>query len=215
MNNLKRVSIVILLNLLVLGLLPLFKKGYKTLEHISYSEFKILAKNKLVDKLVIKRTTITEDFLPGTVATLQKIRKIQVKPIEKFKIYRINDPELLKILDEAGIHYQIKPEISHWVTLFSWLLPVLIFVAFWLIIFEKFTGGESGIWSFGKSKAKIYIEDERKVTFKDVAGVPEAVEELKKITEFLKNPEKFVKIGAKILKGVLVVGPPGTEKLFL
>lgn len=215
MSDLKKLSIVIFLSLLILGLLLFLKKEYKTLELISYSEFKILAKNKLVDRLVIKKTTITGNFLPGATEKLQEIRKTQVKITEKFKTYRIDDPELLKILDEAGIHYQIKPETSHWITLFSWLLPVLIFVVFWIILFKKFTGGESGIWSFGKSKAKIYVEDEIKVTFKDVAGVPEAVEELKEIIDFLKNPEKFVRIGAKIPKGVLLVGPPGTGKTLL
>lgn len=215
MSNLKKIGIVIFLSLSVLGLLLFFKGEYKTLELISYSEFKTLAKNKLVDKLVIKKTTIIGDFLPGATEKLQEIRKTQVKIGEKFKTYRIDDPELLKILDEVGIHYQIKPGASHWVTLFSWLLPILIFIAFWIIIFKKFTGGEGGIWSFGKSKAKIYVEDEIKVTFKDVAGVPEAVEELKEIIEFLKNPEKFVRIGAKIPKGVLLVGPPGTGKTLL
>lgn len=215
MKNFRKLSVVIFLSLLILGVLFLFKETYKNYEIISYSEFKVLAKNRLIDRLVIKKTTITGEFLPGAAEKLYEIRKTPVKLKGYFKTYRIEDPDLLKILDEANIYYQIKPETSHLITLLSWTLPVLIFIVFWIIILKKFSGGEGGIWSFGKSKAKIYVEDEIKVTFKDVAGVSEAVEELKEIIEFLKNPEKFIRIGAKIPKGVLLVGPPGTGKTLL
>ena len=190
-------------------------KEYTKYLKITYSEFKVLAKERLVDNLVIKKYEIFGKFKKGAGEKLYQLRQKPIRLTPFFKTYKPIDPELFKLLDEKGIRYEVKPENNRWITFLSWFLPLVILIGFWLFIFKKFTSPDSGIISFGKSKARIYIENEIDVTFKDVAGIEEAVEELREIIEFLKQPEKFTRLGAKIPKGVLLVGPPGTGKTLL
>ncbi len=208
---------IFLVILIFFSLFLLFiEREYIKYEKISYSEFKVLAKNKLVDNLIIKKSVIYGKFKEGAAKKLFELRKKPVSVATYFKTYKPpEDPDLFKLLDQKGINYEIKPENNHWFTLLSWIFPLLIFIGFWLFIFKRFASPDGGIISFGKSKAKIYIENEINVTFKDVAGVEEAVEELKEIIEFLKYPDNFTRLGAKIPKGVLLVGPPGTGKTLL
>jgi cell division protease FtsH len=104
---------------------------------------------------------------------------------------------------------------SAWLSLLTYLLPVVLFIGFWLFLMNQVQGGGSKVMSFGKSRAKRMSVDSPKITFRDVAGVDEAVEELHEIKEFLENPKKFQALGARIPKGVLLYGPPGTGKTLL
>jgi len=104
---------------------------------------------------------------------------------------------------------------SIWLSLATYLLPVILFIVFWLFLMNQVQGGGSKVMSFGKSRAKRMSVDSPKITFRDVAGVDEAVEELHEIKEFLENPKKFQALGARIPKGVLLYGPPGTGKTLL
>ncbi len=104
---------------------------------------------------------------------------------------------------------------SGWISLLTYLLPFVIFIGFWLFLMNQVQGGGSKVMSFGKSRAKRMSVDSPKITFRDVAGVDEAVEELHEIKEFLENPKKFQALGARIPKGVLLYGPPGTGKTLL
>ncbi|HEX3279426.1 MAG TPA: ATP-dependent zinc metalloprotease FtsH, partial [Thermoleophilaceae bacterium] len=104
---------------------------------------------------------------------------------------------------------------SSWVSILTYVLPFVIFLLFWLFIINQMQGGGSKVMSFGKSRAKRMSVDSPKITFRDVAGVDEAVEELHEIKEFLENPKKFQALGARIPKGVLLYGPPGTGKTLL
>ncbi|GAC1660129.1 MAG: ATP-dependent zinc metalloprotease FtsH [Candidatus Elarobacter sp.] len=104
---------------------------------------------------------------------------------------------------------------SAWIGLLTYILPVLIFIGFWIFLMNQVQGGGSKVMSFGKSRAKRLSVDSPKITFRDVAGVDEAVEELHEIKEFLENPKKFQALGARIPKGVLLYGPPGTGKTLL
>src|SRR6185437_6410817 len=104
---------------------------------------------------------------------------------------------------------------SAWLSLLTYLLPFVIFIGFWLFLMNQVQGGGSKVMSFGKSRAKRMSVDSPKITFRDVAGVDEAVEELHEIKEFLENPKKFQALGARIPKGVLLYGPPGTGKTLL
>ncbi len=99
----------------------------------------------------------------------------------------------------------------------SWVLPVLLLFGLWAFFFRNMTGqqGVGGFMSIGKSRAKIYVENDTKVTFADVAGVDEAKDELSEIVQFLKNPRDYGRLGARIPKGILLVGPPGTGKTLL
>jgi cell division protease FtsH len=104
---------------------------------------------------------------------------------------------------------------SGWLSILTYILPFLLFFAFWIFLMNQVQGGGSRVMSFGKSRAKRLSVDSPKVTFRDVAGVDEAVEELQEIKEFLENPKKFQALGARIPKGVLLYGPPGTGKTLL
>ncbi len=112
--------------------------------------------------------------------------------------------------------YNIQASKSNaWLSVLSLLLPVLLIILFWLFMMNQMQGGGSKVMSFGKSKAKRMAADAPKITFRDVAGADEAVEELHEIKEFLENPKKFQALGARIPKGVLLYGPPGTGKTLL
>jgi cell division protease FtsH len=102
-----------------------------------------------------------------------------------------------------------------WLSLLTYVLPFLIFIGFWIFLMNQVQGGGSKVMSFGKSRAKRMSVDSPKITFRDVAGADEAVEELHEIKEFLENPKKFQALGARIPKGVLLFGPPGTGKTLL
>jgi len=124
----------------------------------------------------------------------------------------INDA--IKFDGPGSINVQDKSS-SGWISLLEYVLPFLLFFGFWLFIMNQMQGGGSKVMSFGKSRAKRMSVDSPKITFRDVAGVDEAVEELHEIKEFLENPKKFQALGARIPKGVLLYGPPGTGKTLL
>ncbi|MEL7143538.1 MAG: ATP-dependent zinc metalloprotease FtsH [Cyanobacteria bacterium J06573_11] len=130
-------------------------------------------------------------------------------------VFDLNLPTLLQ---DNGVEFAATPPASNqWLTsLLSWVIPPLIFVGIWSIFLRRSQGGQGGVFSIGKSKAKIYVEDEdTKTTFSDVAGVDEAKTELVEIVDFLQNSKRFTELGARIPKGVLLVGPPGTGKTLL
>src|SRR3982751_2231155 len=135
----------------------------------------------------------------------------------KFRTYAPTQYEgLANKLEDRHVQITAKPETtSPWATLlYSWA-PILLMIGFWLFIMRQMqSGGDTGL-SFGKSRAKLSSSSQKKVTFKDVSGVDEAKEELQEIIEFLKEPQKFQKLGGRIPKGVLLMGPPGTGKTLL
>ncbi len=115
---------------------------------------------------------------------------------------------------QGGLNVQSKSS-NGWLSLLTYILPFVIFIGFWIFLMNQVQGGGSKVMSFGKSRAKRMSVDSPKITFRDVAGVDEAVEELHEIKEFLENPKKFQALGARIPKGVLLYGPPGTGKTLL
>jgi cell division protease FtsH len=125
--------------------------------------------------------------------------------------------QLQKAKDSGALQdYNIEGTKSNgWLSLLTYVLPFLIFIGFWIFLMNQVQGGGSKVMSFGKSRAKRLSVDSPKITFRDVAGVDEAVEELHEIKEFLENPKKFQALGARIPKGVLLYGPPGTGKTLL
>jgi len=195
----------------------------RELTTISYSEFKTLLNESLINDLMVTTTAIEGKFVKGAQDRLITIRKMQDETIKKrlqeihvFAVIRMEDPDLVKELTEKGVSYTAKQEITWFKTLLSWIVPMLIFIAIWGYLLKRMgAAGGGGLMAVGKSKAKVYVEGETKVTFEDAAGVEEAEDELKEVIEFLKNPQKFQSLGGKIPKGILLVGPPGTGKTLL
>jgi len=189
---------------------------------ISYSEFKVLLKDGLMNDLQIRQDTIEGKLPAGAHDRIISLRKEKdeteikhLKGMQVFFVVRMEDPDLVKEFSEKGITYTVRQEVTWFRTLLAWVIPIFIFVAIWYFLLKKMGTAGGGLMAVGKSKAKVYVEGETKVTFEDVAGVEEAEEELKEVIEFLRNPQRFQTLGGKIPKGILLVGPPGTGKTLL
>jgi cell division protease FtsH len=172
-------------------------------ETIPYSQFK-----QYITEGTLSKVTIGPENITGT------LKEKDNKPAQEFTTIRVNDPDLVKDLDEHKVDYSGHYESKFLSTVLSWVIPIGIFFLIWRFAMKKMGSG-MGVMSFAKSKAKIFAESETKVTFADVAGIDEAKEELEEVVEFLSNPGKFQKLGGRIPKGVLLVGPPGTGKTLL
>ena len=176
---------------------------FQKVETIPYSQFK----QYLVEDKVVKLTIGPED-ISGTLEGKEK------EPGQDFTTIRVNDPDLVKDLDTHKVNYSGHYESKFLSSVLSWILPIGIFFLIWRFAMKRMGPG-MGVMSFSKSKAKLFAENQSKVTFADVAGIDEAKEELQEVVEFLSTPEKFQKLGGRIPKGVLLVGPPGTGKTLL
>ena len=127
-----------------------------------------------------------------------------------------NYPQLYDLLNQKNVNYKIKDtSSSNWVSILVQASPFIVLIAFWIFMMRQMQSGGNKALSFGKSRARLHSTQQKKVTFKDVAGVEEAKEELQEIIEFLREPQKFQKLGGRIPKGVLLIGPPGTGKTLL
>ncbi len=176
---------------------------FQKVETIPYSQFKQYLVARKVDKL-----TIGPEDIRGTLKGKEK------GPVQDFTTVRVNDPDLVKDLDAHKVNYSGRFESKFLSGVLSWILPIGIFFLIWRFAMKKMGPG-MGVMSFSKSKAKLFAENQTKVTFADVAGIDEAQEELQEVVDFLSTPEKFQKLGGRIPKGVLLVGPPGTGKTLL
>lgn len=208
-NNFMRTTFLWLFLLLTaIIMIQLFSGTHYTRVEISYSEFL----NEL-DKGNIKQVTIAGKDIKGVFKNPVKTQNGQETNFVTHIPYE--DPQLVRKLAEAGVDVVAKPKQIWRDVLISYLPWIVLFIFFWWFLSRQFGGGPREAFKFGKSSVKILSEDRPKVTFNDVAGVDEAKEELQEVIEFLKHPEKFKKLGARIPKGVLLVGPPGTGKTLL
>jgi cell division protease FtsH len=140
----------------------------------------------------------------------------ELKGGQKFVYYYPQNYDITAVLNKAGITFITVPQnTGFWITLIGTLAPILLIILFFILFMSSMQGGGNRVMSFGKSRARRMTKDQPKVTFSDVAGADEAVQELTEIKEFLQAPQKFQKLGARIPKGVLLVGPPGTGKTLL
>jgi cell division protease FtsH len=175
---------------------------------IPYSEFQKALKDGNVREITVLSNTITGQM------DIKNEKSGQMEE-KKFKTVIVN-PEIVKQLEQYNVTYSGEIENTFFRDLLSWVLPLAIFIGIWFFLIRRLgQQAQSQAMSIGRSKAKVYMVKDNKITFKDVAGVDEAIEELQEVIEFLKTPEKFVRIGGRIPKGILLVGPPGTGKTLL
>jgi cell division protease FtsH len=170
------------------------------------------------------QTLVNQNIPQGEVKSAEIKQKgnsveVTLKNKEKFEVGYVPaaSGQLIDQLKSApGLEFNIETDKSSiWISLLTYIVPFALFFGFWLFIMNQVQGGGSRVMSFGKSRAKRLSADSPKITFRDVAGVDEAVEELHEIKEFLENPKKFQALGARIPTGVLLYGPPGTGKTLL
>ncbi|MFO1205676.1 MAG: ATP-dependent zinc metalloprotease FtsH [Burkholderiales bacterium] len=196
---------LILATLAVLFLHDLWVQA-RTIEPVPYSQFQEFLKDGKV-----KEISITNNYIQG------ELKQPLPDGRSKFVTTRV-DPELAKDLDQYNVKFTGVVESTFLRDILGWVIPAVAFFAIWIFVMRKFAerqGLGGGFLSIGKSKAKVYVETDTKVTFADVAGVDEAKEELKEIVTFLKNPQGYGRLGARSPKGILLVGPPGTGKTLL
>jgi cell division protease FtsH len=178
---------------------------YQAVEPLAYSELQQLLREKKVKEVVI-----TAGEIRGELKEPKNNRKY-------FRTTRVETP-LAAELDKHGVKYSGKVESQLFATILSWVLPVLLFFGIWMLLMRRLSGklgAGGGLMSIGKSKAKVYVETDTKVSFADVAGVEEAKGELRETVAFLKDPDEYGRLGARMPKGILLVGPPGTGKTLL
>lgn len=180
--------------------------SHRSVKTLAYSEFQ-----QLVQEDKVKEIVVTAGEIRGEL-------KDPEPPEKKFFRSTRVDPPLAEELMKHGVKFSGQVESRFFVTLLSWILPVLLFFGIWMLLMRRVSdqmGAGGGLMSIGKSKAKVYVEADTKTTFADVAGVEEAKAELQETVEFLKDPERYGRLGARMPKGILLVGPPGTGKTLM
>ncbi|MGA2148677.1 MAG: ATP-dependent zinc metalloprotease FtsH, partial [Bryobacteraceae bacterium] len=202
-SNVKTIIFWVVLISVAVLLIAVVKTGQgKKEDALTFTEFL----NK-VQAGEVKDVTITSDEVHGDYANRNQGLTTTIP---------LNYPDLYKLLNDKNVNVTMKPaNSSGWVSILVNASPFIVVLAFWIFMMRQMQSGGNKALSFGKSRARLHSTQQKKVTFKDVAGVEEAKEELQEIIEFLREPQKFQKLGGRIPKGVLLIGPPGTGKTLL
>ncbi len=196
-----------------------------TIESVVITQEKIYGRMKKADSLSAENAggDSSGNIEPPQAQTPWRLRLAEIEKQHKeelrrqFVVVPLPDDALISDLQAQGVVYRGRIE-SNWLRNFflNWIIPLGLFFILWGFIFQRMRGSGAGVLNVGKSKAKIYaVDKDNRITFKDVAGIDEAVQEVREVVDFLKQPEKYSRLGAKLPKGLLLVGPPGTGKTLL
>jgi len=204
-RTLKNIAIYILIVLLALAAVKMTSTPEIKAQELTYSQFY----TKVQAGEVVAATAEVDELVYNISAELANGAKV--------KVTAPKESDIIKVMQDKGVAVDtpVVPPPAWWVTLLSTLFPILILIVVLIFLMNQTQGGGSKVMQFGRSKARLMTGEEVKTTFKDVAGAEEAKEEMVEVVEFLKNPQKFVKMGAKIPRGVLLFGAPGTGKTLM
>ena len=204
--------------LLVFLVMTLFKGAEGNEVEITYTEYQDLLQKNLIAEGTVRKTDLSNFDFHGVLREPQRIQRGgREVTYQKFTLtLPILDSAVIKDWSDRGVKFSVIKEDNAWISALIGALPWVLLLVVWFIVMRRMQGtGPRGIFSFGKSRAKMLTEGSPKVTFLDVAGADEAKQELAEIIEFLKEPTKFQKLGGKIPRGVMLLGPPGTGKTLL
>lgn len=226
MNKSQSMGMYVILGIMVLAFISMLMAGPSTsTKELSYTEFLQKLKTGEIQSVEIDKDSASLIAHPKIQPAMKKLINApktiyggdQKAPIVQYKVLTPSDPGLMSKLESANVNINVKKpsESAQWMNILGSLILPILFIVFLLIMAKGMQAGGSQAMSFGKSKAKLMLDNKVKIAFKDVAGIDEEKKELEEIVDFLKNGEKYVKLGAKIPKGVLLVGVPGTGKTLM
>ena len=197
----KNVTFYLLIIIVAIWMIDYYSASTVSKTDITYSAFM-----KHVQQDEVKQVTIVDNVISG-----------KLKDGKDFSTVAPSDDSLIPTLRARDIEIkaELPPQPPWWTTILSSLLPMLLIVGIWFMLMQQSQGGGGRVMNFGKSRARLSLAGDSKVTLKDVAGLKEEKEDLQEIVDFLRDPGKFTKVGARIPKGVLLEGPPGTGKTLL
>lgn len=205
---LRGISFYILIIIIIYMFVLIIQNAEPVKEKLSYTQLVTEIESGRIKEITVSDTNGTS-IVSGKMANAKRFEAIV--PSDEFN-------ELVQEYierDRLNVKYEIKTAAAAWLSILPSIVLIVIFIVFFFVLTQQSQGGGSRVMSFGKSRAKLQTDDKKKITFSDVAGADEEKEELGEVVEFLKQPRRFIELGARIPKGILLVGPPGTGKTYL